>query len=342
MDITKLFEYIDNQLFENLFVLHPEYAVNGKISDNIDTEIALSKTKVVICVDRNVLSRLLAAVKKGFFSGNDREEITAFLVWLAKNNYGLCPYDALREQAFVMQDNISGNKEDDLFNYLFSDISMDTIIKSFFYEGINFQAKRYDEALDSVGLDFCVEKPDYLFLYATMLHFVYILRTVRNRDEQFEKIIKWYFSECLISVYALTYMTLYYTKKGITPPHKYTDNENAILGCKNEAMDLLYLQSLDPRRYPSDKYTLMVATHDKVLKEIFETVNDVSRYSDLSSYFNLLCADMSEQKKNNYVQILEDAYGKHKYIGVNPQNAYEIAKKLVDKEERQLKEFLVK
>lgn len=86
----------------------------------------------------------------------------------------------------------------------------------------------------------------------------------------------------------------------------------------------------------------MVATHDKVLKEIFETVNDVSRYSDLSSYFNLLCADMSEQKKNNYVQILEDAYGKHKYIGVNPQNAYEKAKKLVNKEERQLKEFLVK
>lgn len=56
MDITKLFEYIDNQLFENLFILHLEYAVNGRISDNIDTKIALSKTKVVICVDRNVLS----------------------------------------------------------------------------------------------------------------------------------------------------------------------------------------------------------------------------------------------------------------------------------------------
>lgn len=84
MDITKLFEYIDNQLFENLFILHPEYAVNGKISDNIDTEIALSKTKVVICVDRNVLSRLLAAVKKGFFSGNDREEITVFFGMVSK------------------------------------------------------------------------------------------------------------------------------------------------------------------------------------------------------------------------------------------------------------------
>lgn len=60
------------------------------------------------------------------------EKNTAFWVWLAKNNYGLCPYGALKEQAFVMQDNISGNRENDLFNYLFSDISMDTIIKSFF------------------------------------------------------------------------------------------------------------------------------------------------------------------------------------------------------------------
>lgn len=340
MDITKLFEYINNQLFENLFILHPEYAVDGKISNNKKTHNALSKTKVIICVDRNVLSRLLAAVKKGSFGGNDRKEITAFLVWLEINNYGLCPYDALKEQAFVMQDNISGNKEDDLFNYLFSDISMDTVIKSFFYEDINFRAKRYDEALDNVGLDFCAEIPDYLFIYTAMLHFVYILRTVTNRDKQFEEIINWYFSECLISIYALTYMTLYYTKKGITPPHKYTDNESAIWGCKNEAMDLLYLQSLDPRRYPSDKYTLMVATHDKVLKKIFETVNDVSRYRDISDYFNLLCADMSEQKKNSYVQILEDAYAKHKFIGVNPQNAYEIAKKLVDKEERQLKEYM--
>jgi len=50
MDITKLFEYIDN--------------------------------------------RLLVAVKEGVFGGNARKEITAFLVWLAKNNYGLCPYDA--------------------------------------------------------------------------------------------------------------------------------------------------------------------------------------------------------------------------------------------------------
>lgn len=74
MDITKLFEYIDNQLFDNLFILHPEYAVNGKISNEIKTEIALSRTKVVICVDRNVLSRLLAAVKKGVFGGNDRKK----------------------------------------------------------------------------------------------------------------------------------------------------------------------------------------------------------------------------------------------------------------------------
>lgn len=78
MDITKLFEYIDNQLFENLFVLHPEYAVNGKISDNIDTEIALSKTKVVICVDRNVLSRLLAAVKKGFLVAMIEKKLQLF------------------------------------------------------------------------------------------------------------------------------------------------------------------------------------------------------------------------------------------------------------------------
>lgn len=340
--ITKSFEFIDIHLFNKLFILHPDYAVNGKISNDIKTFLSMSRTKVVVSVDRNVLSRLLSAVKRGAFQGDDRKEITAFLVWLAKSNYGLSPYDALKEQAFVKQNNISGNKENDLFNYLFSDISMDTIIKSFFYEGISFPAKNYDEALENLGLDFQEETPDYLFLYATMLHFVYILRTIKNRNEQFESLIRWYFKECLISVYALTYMVTYYTRKGITPPHNYTDNEKAILGCKNEAMDLLYIQSLDTTRYPSDKYTFMLATCDIVLKEVFETVNDVSKYRDLNSYFNLLCSDMSEQKRKRYVQILEEAYTEHKYIGVNPENAYEIAKKLVDKEEQQLKDILMK
>ena len=340
--ITKLFEFIDTHLFNRLFILHPYYAVDGKISNDIKTCLAMSKTEVVVSVDRNVLSRLLSAVKNGAFQGDDRKEITAFLVWLAKNNYGLSPYDAIKEQAFVKQNNRSGNKENDLFNYLFSDICMDTIIKSFFDEDVTFPAKSYDEALDNLGLDFQEETPDYLFLYATMLHFVYILRTVRNRNEQFENLIRWYFEECLISVYALTYMVIYYTRKGITPPHNYMDNQRAILGCKNQAMDLLYIQNLDTTRYPSDKYTYMLATCDNVLKAVFETVNDVSKYRGLNSYFNLLCSDMSEHKRRCYVQILEEAYIEHKYIGVNPENAYEIAKKLVDKEEQRLKEILMK
>ena len=47
------------------------------------------------------------------------KKTTAFLIWVMINNFGISPYDALKEQAFIQKDNISGNKENDIFNFFF-------------------------------------------------------------------------------------------------------------------------------------------------------------------------------------------------------------------------------
>lgn len=46
------------------------------------------------------------------------------------------------------------------------------------------------------------------------------------------------------------YALLYLENKG-APPHNYLNDEETINGCINEAFDLLYIQEIDPRRYPS-------------------------------------------------------------------------------------------
>lgn len=241
-------------------------------------------------------------------------------------------------------DNISGTKEFDLFDYLFSDVGIDAIVGSFYNENITFKGKTFQVVSSLGNISYTEENADYLFLYATILHFVYTLRTVKGKDEQFEAFFKWYFNENLISIYALTYTVLFFARPKITPPHNYLIDELAVEGCMNQALDLLYLQEIDQERYPSDKYTIFVATHDKVMKTVFETIHDDTKYNYVSidSYFEYLCATLSDKKREKYTQILKELYKKHKKIDVNPQNALAVAKKLAIQEENRLKEILKK
>ena len=97
---------------------------------------------------------------------------------------------------------------------------------------------------------------------------------------------------------------------------RFSDNpahELAVEGCMNQALDLLYLQEIDPERYQSDKYTVFVATHDKVMKTVFETVHDETRYDcfSIDSYFEYLCDTLSDKKREKYTQILKELCKNH-------------------------------
>ncbi len=334
-------DYIENELFNSLFIFHPVYSISGKLTKEMCSKVNNLGTEVIISIDRNVLSDVLIAAKSGCFDAcKNKKETTAFLFWIIKNNYGIMPYDALKEQALVKSDNISGNKEFDIFDKFFNNIRIDKIIDAFFYDNIKFPATEYKKASEIERLDFLEYNSDFLFLYATILHLAYELRSEKEFDEQFEGMMKWFFKETLISATALTYCSLIFTKDGITRPHNYMNNNEIFHGCMNQAMDLYYFQEIDPRRYSKDNYTIMLATHDLVMKEIFTTTCDSNGINTIDDFIIKLCSNVSDKKRKKYTNIIMNEFKNHKPIDVNKDNAYEIAKSLCDKEETRLKSLL--
>ena len=63
----EIIDYINNQLSEKLFVFHPEYSIKGNPEKERLRELKGKETKVIISVDRNVLSDILMAAKNGCF-----------------------------------------------------------------------------------------------------------------------------------------------------------------------------------------------------------------------------------------------------------------------------------
>ncbi len=340
--MKEIFDYIETELFEKIHVLHPIWSIHGK------PDISLGKgnagSRVIIELDRNIFQYLLAVVKRGTFEGKWRKELTAFLVWTMANNYGVAPYNAIKEQAYIKLDNVSGNKELDLFNYLYDEVSIPTIINSFYNEGVRFVGKSYEDSKAGEDVSFVQETADFYFLYAIILHLVYEIKHSSVKDIQFKNTINWYLDNCLISGFALTYIIIYFTKEKIDLPHNInsTEKEKVIHGCKNEAMDLYYMQQLDPRRYPSEEVTIMLATTDILLKRIFEEYLIANKNSsgDIRLFYNMLCNEMEAGRKKEYIDFLVERSKAHKVLNVNPCNALEIAKSIAMEEEFRLRKCI--
>lgn len=340
--MDELSDYIETELFKKIYVLHPIWGIHGKLEKSFYEE-NFGK-KVIVALDRNIFQYLLSAVKNGTFDGEWRKELTSFLIWTMKNNYSVAPYDAIKEQAYLKLDNNSGNKELDLFNYLYDQVSISTIINSFYFDGIRFVGKRYKDTQGEGDVLFVQETSDFYFLYAIMLHFVYEIKGSNQKDVQFKNTITWYMDNCLISGFALTYIIIFFTKEKIESPHNINsiEKEKIINGCKNVAMDLCYIQQLDPNRYPSDEFTLLLATTDKLLKIIFEEYLNANKKSngDIRLFYSILCAELNEKKKKDYIEFLVERATAHKTINVNPSNALKVARKLAIEEEARLREIL--
>lgn len=341
IDLSEVNKYIEEELFSTLYVLHPYFAVNGRIEPDKMAELKESGLQVVLVTDRNVFSEIVAAVKRGTFAGANRKKITAFIIWSAINKFNISPYDGIKEYAMAKNDNISGNRELELFYYLFENIPIEIVIKSFYSDEITFRGKKYNETKESGISNFMVEEPSFLFLYATILHLVYVLNKYTKPDEQFEEFFKWYFNECLISEYAIAYSILYLSQSGVKSPHHYKDSniETVIKGCSNQARDLQYLQDINPDRYPSDEYILMCVTNENDMRKVFELVNDRTRYYDIDSYLKVLCSCFPMNRREEKYTFIKDIWNQRKNLEVNPNNALNVAKELASKEEKRLRDL---
>ena len=340
-NLLEVYKYIEEELFGILYVLHPYYAVNGRIESDKMAELKRSGLPVVLVTDRNLFSEIVAAVKRGSFTGENRKKITAFIIWSAINHFNISPYDGIKECAMPQNDNVSGNKELELFYYLFENIPIETIIESFYNDDITFKGKKYNETEESGTVDFIVEEPSFVFLYATVLHLVYVLNKYTKPDEQFEEFFKWYFNECLISEYAIAYSILYLSQSGLKSPHHYKDSniETVIRGCSNQARDLQYLQDINPDRYPSNQYVLMCVTNENDMRRVFELVNDRTRYHDINSYFKVLCSCFPMNRQVEKYSFIKNTWDQRQGLKVDQSNALSVAKELASKEEKRLRDL---
>lgn len=337
----ELLDYINNDIFKKISVFHPMYAQNGVITSDVLTTLLSLDTSLVIIIDRNVHQDILKAIKKGSFNAcTNRKAITAFLYWTGINDISISPYNAVKEQAFIEGDNVSGNNELELFNHLFDYISIQTIVDSFFSDSIVFQPKRYSDTSNSNSMDFMANDADFMYLYAAMLHLVYELRSGKGFMDQFEGMMKWYFQNEPISQPALTYFVLLFTKDKIDPPHKYMNNEMVFHGCKNAAMDIYYLQGVNYTRYPSDKYTFMLATQDNTLKAVAQNAFNPYSVKSAEEMLEKMCQYAHEKNRERFEEILIDAYKTHDKNAVTNGNHTLIADRLCKQEERQLKQLL--
>lgn len=334
---NELRKYIDEELFIQIHVLHPLYAVHGKIEQDSMKQLKRNGTKIIVTPDRNIISLLNTAVKKGTFDGGNKKKITGFLAWTIRNDFEVNPYDSIREGVY-RNGNISCNKELELFNYFYDNVVPDVVIKSFYNDGVMFARKTFEETSSEELLDFNNDNADFNFIYAAILHFVYVIRTETRQEKRFYKFFEWYMDNCIISEYVLAYVLLYFKNKG-EAPHNYLNDKETINGCINEAFDLLYIQEIDPRRYPSNKYTLFFATQDNLLLKIFEMVNDRTKYSNKEEYLEVLFAGFSRKKSEEYIKFFKLMLEKHT-CKINEKNSFLVSKTLVEIEEKRLKNIL--
>lgn len=333
-------KYIDEELFTSMYVCHPCYAVHGKIETNEMKQLKNNGTKLIVIPDRNIISMILTAVKKGTFDGGNKKKITAFLAWTIKNNFAICPYDSVREN-FYSCGNIACNKEIELFNYLYDNVPIDVIIESFYNDGIFFDGKKFAETSSKELVNFQKDNADFNFLYAAILHFVYVLRTEKNPEKRFYTFFEWYLKGNICSVYIITYVLFFLEGNG-TPPHNSFNDAMTIKGCMNEAFDLLYIQDLDPNRYPSEMYTVFFATQDIRLFKVFELVNDRAKYDNSKDKFlEVLFAGFSNKNRDKYLKFFKQLYYEH-ISNVNKENALVISKNLRENEETRLINILDK
>lgn len=330
-------KYIEEELFTQIHILHPLYAIHGKIETDTMKKLKMSGKEIIVTPDRNIISLINIAVKKGTFDGGNKKKITGFLAWTIRNNFGVNPYDSVREGVYI-NGNISCNKELELFDYFYDNITPDIVIKSFYNDGIMFDGKTFEETSSEERLDFNNDNAGFNFIYASILHFVYVIRTENKQENRFNKFFDWYMENCPISEYVLAYVLLNIENKA-APPHKFLKDDETINGCINEAFDLLYVQEIDPRRYPSDKYTLFLATQDNLLAKIFELVNDRTRYSNKAEYLKVLFAGFSNKKRDAYIKSFERMLENHT-CKINEENALSVSKILVDIEEKRLNNIL--
>lgn len=322
-----------------IFVLNPYYASEG-FADIYDIILRKQFGNIpVFVLDRNLFGKILSAVKSGSFKGNQRREMTGFLLWSTICNVDILPFFAINEETTRSGNAVSAAREMKLFDFFFKDISVDDIYNSFVSEGYCFKSLRFKEATLELGMDsFIVRDVYFYYHFASVLHLAYVLRKYNKPKARIINFVTWYFSNALISIYGLTYAILCFCKE-VRPPHHFTDNSRIIDGCMNEAMDLTYLQRLNKTK-DTLQYDLYLITEDKDIARVMKVAMEAEATRSIEGIVDTLLSFYNGKDRDDVKKYMIELITNHEKIDVTSQDSIVIGKNLCRKEEENLLEYI--
>lgn len=335
------YSFIWETICQMQLVFHPKYSQDGIVGYKDILELKRSK-KIVVLLDRNLLSSLLKLARDGLLKADKEMQIIGLLMtWIIMNDLSASAGLALMEYGTKINDGIEPKRELKEFNNVFD-----------FYPSMMWLRLAEGELNEIPVCSLPIgplmtkinynEEDDHLLMhFAEMIHVVNLLR--RRELSPVEKMIEflqWNYKNLLISESTIVYVAMLFTNQsGIKAPKNSDSHDiNKILsGCKNQAWDLNYLSNWSCYHYIEDTMDeiFMFATNDVQLKRIF-----INTY-DNGGVGALIQAVFSRSDSKRIFEEINNNYGINRIKPDFGENPKEYLRQIIDTEIDTLKKLLL-
>lgn len=334
------YNFIWKTMCELQLIFHPWYSPEGEIDFKALSRLK-NRKRIIIMLDRNLLSSLLRLSRDGYLKNEEEMRIIALLmIWLIMNNYPASAGLALKELATKINNEIGTKLELQEFNNIFK------------YYPSMIWLRLAEGAIDKIPVcslpiePFITEikyseEDDHLLMHiAEMLHVVYLHRQHNlSPVEKMSEFLKWNYEFLLISESTIAYITMLFTNQsGIKPPKNSGSNdiEKIFNGCKNQAWDLNYLSNWSCFNYNEKTMDgiFMFATNDILLKNIF-----INTYADggVGALIETLFSRGDSQKIFEIINANQGGKRVKPNFGLKPKEYF---RQLIDKEKLRVQDVL--
>lgn len=334
------YNFIWKTICDLQIIFHPKYSCEGELDYKSLLDLKSGK-RIIIMLDRNLLSSLLKLSRDGYLKDENEMRIIALLMtWMIINNFPASAGLALKEYATKINDVTEPKLELQKFNNIFD-----------YYPSMMW-LRLAEGAIDKIPVCSLPIKPfiteieyneedDHLLMHiAEMLHVVYLCR--RHDLSPVEKMVdflKWNYELLLISESTIVYIAMLFTNQsGIKAPKNSgsSDIEKILKGCKNQAWDLNYLSNWSCFHYYEKTMDdiFMFATNDIQLKKIF-----INTYAD-GGVGALIETVFSKRDSQKIYEVINSNQGSKRVkpdFGINPKEYF---RQLIEQEKQRVGESM--
>ena len=321
-------------------IFHPRYSCEGKFDYKSLSDLKNSK-RVIVMLDRNLLSSLLNLSRDGYLKDENEMRIIALLMtWMIMNNFPASAGLALKEYATKINDVIKPKLElrefNNIFDYYHSMMWLRLAMGQI--DNIPVCPLPINPYITEIEYN---EEDDHLLMHiAEMLHVVYLCRRYDlSPVEKMVSFLRWNYEYLLISESNIVYIAMLFTNQsGIKAPKNSGSNdiEKILGGCRNQAWDLNYLSNWSCFHYCENTMDdiFLFATNDILLKMIF-----INTYAD-GGVGALIEAVFSKGDSQKIFNLIDANQGGKRVKPDFGKNRKEYFWKLIDQEKKRIDEII--